>query len=388
MAQGQYQAQQFKALLSTIQSKGASGTLHIDATIKSDRPTRSRILVWQKGKITYADSKVPHIPTLAQKLVKQFKPNVSETAIRFVQDKITNPASAREFFVILCKIRVLTWEQIEAFFQTQASIVLEQLLPYPGQFQFNPVVEFDLIYGEDRHGLNLSQLQQEIIRRQEVWVSLAPFIPSMEGVPDFREDNSSNMSHSIAEDDVRKHLGQWIDGKRSLVEIAEQIDKDPLQLARAYLTWAETGSIVFNGGNRNSNDSKPIENKELATILSVDDSPIVQTMIKRTLGDRYNVLLANNAVDALNILNSKQVSLLLLDVTMPDIDGLEMCRTVRSIPKFHNLPVIMLTARDGLVDKMKGQIAGTNRYLTKPFDPNKLLEVVGEFVGESRSLEV
>lgn len=66
---------------------------------------------------------------------------------------------------------------------------------------------------------------------------------------------------------------------------------------------------------------------------------------------------------------------------MPDIDGLEMCKTLRSIPKFRNLPIVMVTARDTLVDKMKGQIAGTNRYLTKPFDTEKLLAVIGEFLG-------
>jgi twitching motility two-component system response regulator PilG len=84
-------------------------------------------------------------------------------------------------------------------------------------------------------------------------------------------------------------------------------------------------------------------------------------------------------------MNQKQISLLLLDVTMPDIDGLEMCRTVRSIPKFRHLPIIMLTARDGFFDKVKGQIAGTNRYLTKPFDAEKLLEIVSEFVGDGNT---
>ena len=65
---------------------------------------------------------------------------------------------------------------------------------------------------------------------------------------------------------------------------------------------------------------------------------------------------------------------------MPDMDGLEVCKTLRSIPKFRALPIIMVTARDGLVNKVKGQIAGTNRYLTKPFDAEELLSVVNEFV--------
>jgi twitching motility two-component system response regulator PilG len=114
-------------------------------------------------------------------------------------------------------------------------------------------------------------------------------------------------------------------------------------------------------------------------VLSVDDSVVVQTMIKRALGDRYQVLLASNAVDALKIISINPIALLLLDVSMPDINGLEFCRTVRSIPKFKNLPIIMLTARDKFSDKLKGQIAGATHYLIKPIEPNQLLELVGTY---------
>jgi twitching motility two-component system response regulator PilG len=377
MAQRQYQTQQLNVLLETTQSKGASGTFYIKAAIAPARPPRTRILVWQKGEITYASSNanLPPIPTLAQKLVKHFKPSLSETAIKFVAEKVTNPTSAREFFEGLCKIRVLTWEQIKSFCQAQAAIALEQVLPYAGEFQFSPAVEFDLSYGEDCHGLDWTQLKQDVTRRQEEWASLAPLIPSMEAVPNLAE----NVLEKISDRAVREHLQQWVDGRRSIVDIAENLDKDPLQLARSYLTYAQAGWVVFKGSKT------IINNKDLPTILSVDDSPIIQTMVKRALSDRYNVLLASNAIDALNLLNQKQVSLLLLDVTMPDIDGLEMCRTLRSIPKFRDLPVVMLTARDSFVDKMKGQIAGTNRYLTKPFDAEKLLSVVGEFLGNGNT---
>jgi twitching motility two-component system response regulator PilG len=79
-------------------------------------------------------------------------------------------------------------------------------------------------------------------------------------------------------------------------------------------------------------------------------------------------------------MNQKDIRLLLLDVTMPGVDGLEMCRTVRSIPKFRDLPIVMLTARDGFVDKIKGQIAGSTQYLTKPFHNDKLIEIVEKYV--------
>lgn len=120
-------------------------------------------------------------------------------------------------------------------------------------------------------------------------------------------------------------------------------------------------------------------------ILSVDDSPIVQTAIKRALSSQYHVILTDKAMDALTLLNQKPIKLLLLDLTMPDVDGLEICRTVRSIPKFRDLPIIMLTARDGLIDKMKGHIAGTTKYLTKPFEPEQLLEIVNKYVSSGNT---
>jgi twitching motility two-component system response regulator PilG len=92
------------------------------------------------------------------------------------------------------------------------------------------------------------------------------------------------------------------------------------------------------------------------------------------------VLLVSNAVDALKVINSNPISLLLLDVTMPGIDGLEFCRTVRSIPKFKNLPIIMLTARDKFSDKLRGQMVGATHYLTKPIEPKQLLQTVAKCV--------
>jgi twitching motility two-component system response regulator PilG len=97
--------------------------------------------------------------------------------------------------------------------------------------------------------------------------------------------------------------------------------------------------------------------------------------------------LASNAVDALNMIYNNPIALVLLDVTMPDIDGLDMCRTLRSIPKFRNLPIIMLTAKDGLIDKLKGQIAGSTQYLTKPFEKEELLEIIDKYVNSKNDLD-
>lgn len=116
------------------------------------------------------------------------------------------------------------------------------------------------------------------------------------------------------------------------------------------------------------------------TILAVDDSTVMQELVKQALDPSYRVLVADNAVDALSMIYHEQVSVLLLDVAMPGIDGLELCRTVRSIPQFQNLPIIMLTAKDGAFDKVQGRLAGATEYLTKPFDKQKLCEVVSNIL--------
>ncbi|HEY9692013.1 MAG TPA: response regulator [Oculatellaceae cyanobacterium] len=121
------------------------------------------------------------------------------------------------------------------------------------------------------------------------------------------------------------------------------------------------------------------------TILAVDDSTVMQEMIKRALTSEYRVLVADNAVDALALIYHQPISVLLLDVSMPGVDGLELCRTLRSLPQFSELPIVMLTARDGAFDRVQGRLAGATEYLTKPFDAEQLRQVVKNFIGSSCS---
>ncbi len=132
----------------------------------------------------------------------------------------------------------------------------------------------------------------------------------------------------------------------------------------------------------------PANMRPVPTILAVDDSTVMQEMIKRALGSEYRVLVADNAVDALALIYHEQIAILLLDVSMPGVDGLELCLTVRSLPQFHELPIIMVTARDGVFDKVQGRLAGATEYLTKPFDSERLRQVVGNFLSVNSPDEV
>lgn len=378
--QKQYQAQQLASLLKSLQGQQASGALYLTSQPPRQQQ-RTRVLVLIDGNIVYGGSEIPSSDELVQKIGQKFKPDLIKVALDLAKQKVKASNSVQELLAALTKMRVLTWEQIETYISSQVVLTLEQVLPYPGQVQLDSKIQFDLNLN-DGGGLDWSKLLTEISRRREEWAALAPQITSMEAVPRLSEKGLQKSDQA-----VRKHLQRWVDGKRSLVEIATGLNKDPLQVARSYLNWSQMDWVVFDveGSKVKQNDVKDSTPKSttrqvLPTVLSVDDSPIVQTAIKRAIGDRYNLLLADNAVDALSLLNQKPVSLLLLDLTMPDIDGLDMCMTLRKIPKFRKLPVIMLTARDGHINKLKGQIAGTNHYLTKPFDKEELLKLIEQYV--------
>jgi CheY-like chemotaxis protein len=120
---------------------------------------------------------------------------------------------------------------------------------------------------------------------------------------------------------------------------------------------------------------------KIFTILAVDDSAIIHQLVKRALEPEYSVLVTDNPVDALSMLFHNSIAVVLLDVTMPGISGLEFCRTIRNLPQFQQLPVVMVTSRDSSFDRVQGHLAGATEYLTKPFDAEQLRQVVRRFTG-------
>lgn len=375
MSQTQYQNQQLTSIIEGLLSKQTTGVLYVDADINLQPKKRTRILVLRDGQIVYGGINLPNNHQFAQDLGRKLNHEWTDSAISLATQKATNSTSVRSLLDLLVKMRLFNWQQIEALMHAQAVLTLEQILPHAGSYRLDNAIDFDLTYGEPARGLDWSKLMQEISRRQKQWSTFVPTITSMDAVP-YLQANADK----IANPAVRKHLEQWADGKRSLIDIAEGLNKDPLQIAQSYLPWLQAGWVGIVGTNA------PTSKKELPIVLAVDDSPVMQVMIKRALAEQYQVLIASNAKDALMLLHRSEIALLLLDVTMPDIDGLEVCRTVRSIPKFRNLPIVMVTARDGFFDKVKGKFAGSTEYITKPFEADKLCQLVGKYVhGETET---
>lgn len=116
-------------------------------------------------------------------------------------------------------------------------------------------------------------------------------------------------------------------------------------------------------------------------ILVVDDSLTIRKALSGILEKNdYRVVTAEDGSQALNKLNEAVPDLVLLDITMPWMDGYEVCKTIKQKALTRKVPVIMLSGKDGLFDKVRGKMAGCNDYVTKPFDPDGLLKTIKKYL--------
>ena len=112
-------------------------------------------------------------------------------------------------------------------------------------------------------------------------------------------------------------------------------------------------------------------------VLVIDDSNTIRRSAEIFLKQGgYDVLLAEDGFDALSKVNDHEPDLIFCDILMPRLDGYQTCAIIKRNERFAGVPVIMLSSKDGLFDKARGRMVGSEDYLTKPFTKDQLLQAV------------
>jgi two-component system chemotaxis response regulator CheY len=120
----------------------------------------------------------------------------------------------------------------------------------------------------------------------------------------------------------------------------------------------------------------------MPTILAVDDSASMRQMVSFTLkGAGYEVVEAVDGQDAFEKAKKSRVDVVLTDVNMPNMDGIELIRNLRGLPQYKFTPMLLLTTESGADKKTQGKAAGATGWLVKPFDPEKLLATLARVLG-------
>lgn len=117
------------------------------------------------------------------------------------------------------------------------------------------------------------------------------------------------------------------------------------------------------------------------TFLVVDDSASMRQLVSSTIkGAGHSVLVAENGKDALGKLGDGKIDIAITDLNMPDMDGIELIKRLRSMPSLKFIPIIMLTTEAQEAKKREGKQAGASGWIVKPFSPEQLLDVINKFV--------
>jgi twitching motility two-component system response regulator PilG len=144
----------------------------------------------------------------------------------------------------------------------------------------------------------------------------------------------------------------------------EAVDRNHMELSAAPPSYED-------------NNSGPKLSKNVYTIACIDDSPTVLNSIKSFLNDKsFTVIMINDPLKALMQIVRSKPDLILLDISMPNLDGYELCSLLRRHSMFKNTPIIMVTGKSGFIDRAKAKLVRSSGYLTKPFTQSDLLKIV------------
>jgi twitching motility two-component system response regulator PilG len=117
------------------------------------------------------------------------------------------------------------------------------------------------------------------------------------------------------------------------------------------------------------------------TVMVVDDSKTIrrtaETLLKK---EGYEVVTATDGFDALSKIADTKPAIIFVDIMMPRLDGYQTCSLIKNNSEFKSTPVVMLSSKDGLFDKAKGRIVGSDQYLTKPFSRDELIGAIEKLV--------
>lgn len=192
----------------------------------------------------------------------------------------------------------------------------------------------------------------------------------------FWEDHKSELIQKTSVPNVS--LSFWLEileQKLSIYEICRQLRIEPHVSSLWLHPLIENKTLEVFGSATSS--AIAFQEPTGPLIACIDDSHTVQRQVKMVLEmSGFQVLGITDPTSCLTSLVRQKPALILMDITMPEIDGYELCTMLRQSRHMRNVPIVMFTGRDGIIDRMRAQLVGANDYITKPVNADKLITKV------------
>ncbi|NDJ23431.1 DUF4388 domain-containing protein [Nostoc sp. B(2019)] len=231
--------------------------------------------------------------------------------------------------------------------------------------------------------LEIAPLVTKITKQVQEWKQLYPHIQSPEQLPVLADPVRLRSSLPAA---TLNKLQHWADGKTSLRQLARHLNRDILTVAKAIYPYVQQNwlQLVYSVTPKPENYTKDrLEVNHQKRVVCIDDAIAIGETIESILQPQgYEVISLTDPLEALSIVFQIKPALILCDITMPQLEGYEICAMLRHSTIFRLVPIIMLTGKDGFIDRVRARMVGATDYLTKPFTDTELLMLIEKYINK------
>jgi len=168
--------------------------------------------------------------------------------------------------------------------------------------------------------------------------------------------------------------------------MARYLNRDILTVARAIYPYVQQGlvQLLYSTTKETVAHKRTLAFQIARTprVVCIDDGTSIRKAVEYILNQHgYEATSIGNPLKALSLVFQLKPDLILCDIAMPELDGYEICAMLRKSTAFRQTPIVMLTGKDGFIDRVKARMVGATDYLTKPFGENELLMLVEKYAG-------
>jgi twitching motility two-component system response regulator PilG len=213
--------------------------------------------------------------------------------------------------------------------------------------------------------LKFSEISAKCSQETRVWKHFYPMIESV------------NQAPMLLSEGALPSLNGWIDGKTSIRQLSRYSGKSISDIGQMIYDSMSCGEVEITPIEINA--AKQIQGRS-PRILCIDDSMTICRAVEYILHNHgFQVMAIPSPIKALSLVFQHKPDLILCDIDMPELDGYELCGMLRKSTAFAKVPIIMLTGKDGFIDRVKARMVGATEYLTKPFGEKELLTTVEKY---------
>ncbi|MBD1924122.1 DUF4388 domain-containing protein [Microcoleus sp. FACHB-831] len=371
---------------SSIEVYGSLGRSRGSNREAKRRQTGSFWLVFfLNGQIAYAADGDASLSRLGDYL-RRYKAKAALDSLEVPLSASTNSLEYGYLWALL-ENRVLTPAQGRSIIKGMVHETLFDLLSlHSGSFIF----EIGPALAPQLTTLEIGPLVTQIMKQVQEWKQFHPHIQSPNQCPAIAD--AAQLQTSLPKN-VFNTLHVFADGKTSLRQIARILNRDVLTVAKAIYPYVQSGSVQLLSSHSavsTTPTDMPSLKQELGMgetqivphVVCIDDDVAIGKAVEYILQAKgYQVTVIRNPLSALSLVFQLKPNLLLCDIAMPELDGYEICAMLRKSTAFRQTPIIMLTGKDGFIDRVRARMVGSTDYLTKPFGESELLMLMEKYIG-------